>query len=164
MSATGLDVFDRTLQTTNVWLREIMADTAADRQLAWKILSVVLHKLRDHLPVELAAHLGSQLPLLVRGVYYDLYQPARQPIHCASFDMFVEEVAECLSDTRPTDPRLAIRAVFATLSRHVTPGQIDNVRAALPQSLRSAWEAAGDSRAASLARSEPDERQPPRSP
>lgn len=24
MSATGLDVFDRTLQTTNIWLDEIM--------------------------------------------------------------------------------------------------------------------------------------------
>ena len=76
MSATGLDVFDKTLQTTNIWLNEIMDEMGPDRQIAWKALSTVLHKLRDRLPVEAAAHLGAQLPLLVRGVYYDQYQPA----------------------------------------------------------------------------------------
>ena len=32
MSATGLDVFDKTLQTTNIWLDEIMAKLGPDRQ------------------------------------------------------------------------------------------------------------------------------------
>ncbi|MGK6357046.1 DUF2267 domain-containing protein [Sphingomonas sp. DT-207] len=70
MSATGLDVFDKTIQTTNIWLDEIMAEIGPDRQIAWKVLSTVLHKLRDRLPVEAAAHFGAQLPLLVRGAYY----------------------------------------------------------------------------------------------
>jgi uncharacterized protein (DUF2267 family) len=140
MSATGLEVFDRTLQTTNTWLGEIMQQLETDRHVAWKVLSVVLHKLRDRLPVELAAHLGSQLPLLVRGVFYDQYQPARQPSDCRTLDAFVAEVAEWLADTRPVDPKLAIRAVFAVLSRHVPAGQLDNVRGALPSSLRSFWE------------------------
>ena len=52
MSATGLDVFDKTLQTTNIWLDEITERIGPDRQLAWKVLSVVLHKLRDRMPVE----------------------------------------------------------------------------------------------------------------
>ena len=56
MSATGLQVFDRTLQITHIWLDEIMADIGPDRQVAWKVLTVVLHKLRDRLPIELAAH------------------------------------------------------------------------------------------------------------
>jgi hypothetical protein len=47
MSATGLDVFDKTLQTTNSWLDEISDALGPDRKLAWKVLSVVLHKLRE---------------------------------------------------------------------------------------------------------------------
>lgn len=78
MAATGLEVFDKTLQTTNIWLDDIMAEIGPDRQLAWKVLSTVLHKLRDRMPVEAAAHLGAQLPLLVRGAYYDQYIPARR--------------------------------------------------------------------------------------
>ena len=82
MSANGLEVFDKTIQTTHIWLNEITEVIGPHRQLAWKVLSTVLHKLRDRLPVEVAAHLGAQLPLLVRGVYYDQFQPAKQPTRC----------------------------------------------------------------------------------
>lgn len=141
MSATGLDVFDKTLQTTNIWLNEITSKLGPDERVAWKVLSVVLHKLRDRLPIELSAHLAAELPLLVRGVYYDQYEPAKQPTGC-DLDDFVEEVAEWLTDTRPVDPKDAIQAVFAVLSRHIPRGQIDNVQNALPKDLRSFWAAA----------------------
>ena len=49
MSATGLDVFDQTLQITNIWLDEIMAKLGPDRQVAWHALGAVLHALRDRL-------------------------------------------------------------------------------------------------------------------
>jgi uncharacterized protein (DUF2267 family) len=140
MSTTGLPVFDKTLQTTNVWLGEIEREIGPDRQIAWKVLSTVLHKLRDRLPVELSAHLGSQLPLLVRGVYYDQYQPARQPANCSSLDEFVDEVADWLSDVRPVNPKTAVDSVFRVLSHHLDPGQVGKVRQALPKSLRQLWE------------------------
>lgn len=142
MSATGLGVFDRTLQVTNIWLNEIMEVVGPDRHVAWKVLSVVLHKLRDRLPVELAAHLGAQLPLLVRGVYYDQYQPAKQPIRCETLEEFVDEVSEWLSDTRPVDAKDAVHAVFAVLSRHLPEGQIAKVLDALPRPIRSSFETA----------------------
>ena len=142
MSATGLDVFDKTLQTTNIWLNEIMERLGPDRQVAWKVLSTVLHKLRDRLPVELSAHLGSQLPLLVRGVYYDQYEPARQPSDCDTPGQFTDEVAEWLTDIRPVDPDEAIRAVFEVLTRHVSEGQIVKVRNALPKGIRMLWDGA----------------------
>ena len=144
MSATGLDVFDKTLQTTNIWLNEIMEAVGPDRRTAWKVLSVVLHKLRDRLPVEVAAHLGAQLPLLVRGVYYDQFQPARQPTDCRTLDDFVEEVQEWLADTRPTDAKDAVRAVFAVLNRHVSPGEIAKLKDALPRSICAGFEAAAE--------------------
>jgi uncharacterized protein (DUF2267 family) len=146
MSTTGLDVFDRTLQTTNIWLDEIMEVVGPDRKVAWKVLSVVLHKLRDRLPVNVAAHLGAQLPLLVRGVYYDQFEPEKQPTDYRTFEEFVDEVAKWLSDTRPVDPKEAIQAVFATLSRHVDPGQVVKVMEVLPTSIRAAFEMAPEMR------------------
>jgi uncharacterized protein (DUF2267 family) len=69
MSMTGLDVFDRTLQETNVGLKELMEDLHCDdRQKAYLALRAVLHALRDRLPVHEAVQLGAQLPLLVRGI------------------------------------------------------------------------------------------------
>ena len=139
MSANGLEVFDKTLETTHIWLKEIMADLGPDRHVAWKVLSVVLHKLRDRLPLGLAAHLGCQLPLLIRGVYYDQFEPAKLPTQCDNREQFVAEVAEWLTDTRPVDPDLAVRSVFGVLSRHVSEGQIAKVREALPRDLRQSW-------------------------
>lgn len=84
MTATGLDVIDKTVQTTNIWLNEIMDDLGPDRQFAWHVLGVVLRALRDRLPAELGANLGAELPLLIRGAYYDQYQPscAEPGSHC----------------------------------------------------------------------------------
>lgn len=140
MSNTGLDVFDKTLQITNHWFNEIMEEVGPNRQVAWKVLNAVLHKLRDRLTVDLAAHLGAQLPMLVRGAYYDQYEPSRQPERWSSMQEFIAEVNQAMSGIRPTDPRLAIAAVFGVLSRHLAEGQIVTVRDSLPKAVRSAWE------------------------
>src|SRR5687767_7716576 len=142
MSATGLDVFDKTLQTTNIWLNEIMDRLGPDRQVAWKVLSTVLHRLRDRLPVDLAAHLGAQLPLLIRGVYYDQFTPAKLPTDCNSPEEFRAEVGEWLSDIRAVDPDEAIAAVFGLLDRHLSEGQVAKLRNALPKGLRMVWDGA----------------------
>ena len=144
MSANGLDAFDKTIQTTNIWLNEIMEQIGPDRQVAWKALSTVLHKLRDRLPIGLAAHLGAELPLLVRGVYYDQFEPAKLPNDCDTPEQFVAEVAKWLGDTRTVDPDLATRAVFGVLSRSVAPGQLDKVCQALPKQLRQWFEGMRD--------------------
>lgn len=139
MSSFGLEVFDRTFQTTNIWLDEIMEKLGPDRQIAWKVLSTVLHKLRDMLQPDLAAHLGAQLPLLVRGVYYDLYEPSKQPTALRTREDFVAEVEKWLSDVRPIDPEIAIQTVFGVLNRHLSAGQVAKVREALPGSTRALW-------------------------
>src|SRR5687768_2070797 len=60
MSTSGIAVFDKTLQTTNIWLDDIMRDLGPDRQLAWHVLGVVLRAMRDRLSADLAANLSSQ--------------------------------------------------------------------------------------------------------
>lgn len=146
MSATGLDVFDRTLQITNTWLDDIMEIVGPDRQIAWHILGAVLRTLRDRLTLGLAAHLGAQLPLLVRGLYYDQWQPSKQPSDLRSAEEFLDHVAEGLTGIRPVDVKEATRAVFKVLENHIEPNQVANVREALPANIRSLWPASGDTR------------------
>src|SRR5262249_61108295 len=104
MSATGLDVFDRTLQTTHIWLDEIMADLGPDRRVAWHALGAVLHALRDRLQLGLAVHLGAQLPLLVRGLYYDQWRPTAENFKLATAEEFRDHVPQGLCSTRPPRP------------------------------------------------------------
>lgn len=139
MSATGLDVFDTTLQKTHIWLNEISEIMGEDRQTAWVVLGAVLRAIRDRLPVELAANLSAQLPLLVRGAYYDQFNPSVQPLTYRSLDEFLTEVTTRMRTAKPVDPRAATHAVFGVLTRHLTPEQIEKVRHALPEDVRAAW-------------------------
>ena len=139
MSVTGLEVLDKSVQTTNIWLDEIMEEIGPDRRVAWHSLRAVLHALRDRLPLDQAAHLGAQLPIVIRGLYYDQWHPAGKPEKWRTQDEFVARLNEELSDTRPTDPCDATRAVFRTISNHVSPGQVDKVRQSLPEDIRRLW-------------------------
>lgn len=143
MSATGLEVFDRTLQTTNIWLDEIMTELGPDRQVAWHALGSVLHALRDRLQIGLAVHLGAQLPLLVRGLYYDQWRPTEQTLKLRSAEVFLDHVSEGMRGVRPVNVQSAAQAVFRVLSHHVDPYQVDKVRQALPESIRALWPAGG---------------------
>src|SRR5215218_1121848 len=119
MSATGLDVFDKTLQSTHIWLDELMAEIGSDRQAAWHVLGAVLRAVRDRIPLELAVHLGSQLPLLVRGLDYDQWHaPGRLDEKPRSLDVFLQPMVEQLAQIRPINASNATQAVFRILSRH----------------------------------------------
>ncbi len=73
MATTGLKAFDTTVEKTNLWLKEIMAEMGTnDRHRAYLALSAVLHALRDRLPMEEAIQLGAQLPMLIRGLFYEV--------------------------------------------------------------------------------------------
>ena len=144
MSTSGLDVFDKTLQTTHIWLDQIMKELGPDRRVAWHALGAVLHALRDRLQVGLAVHLGAQLPLLVRGLYYDQWHPSDQALKQRSAQAFLDHVSEGLADIRPVNVKDASGAVFRVLDHYVDPHQIQKVRAALPQNIRALWPSGED--------------------
>jgi len=139
MSATGLDVFDKTLQTTNIWLNDLTDELGPDRQRSWHVLGAVLRTLRDRLTTDQAAHLSAELPLLVRGLYYDQYRPSMQPLVTRSLDEFLSLVAAGLVDIRPVGAEDAARAVFRLLSRRLPAGQVAKVRQALAEEIRVLW-------------------------
>lgn len=143
MSTTGLDVFDKTLQTTNIWLEEVMETVGPDRKVAWHVLGAVLRTLRDRLPPELAAHLGAQLPLLVRGAYYDQFRPGHSPERLNTDDEFLTHVAGDFGGIRPVNVRAATSSVLSVLDRHVAPGLAEKVKVAMPVRIRALWPAAG---------------------
>jgi len=140
MSVTGLDVFDRTLEKTVVWLNELMDETGwQDRHLAYTALRAVLHGLRDRLTAEEAVDLGAQLPMLVRGFYYEGWRPAGRPFKYRHKEEFLQHVGRELPSLEEPDVETAARAVFKLLADHVTAGEIGQVRSQLPEDVRALW-------------------------
>jgi uncharacterized protein (DUF2267 family) len=90
---TGLDVFDSTVQQTNLWLKDLMERIETDdRHLAYQALRATLHTIRDRLGPETAVHFGAQLPMLIRGLYYEGWQLTGTPKRTRHLDDFVDDV------------------------------------------------------------------------
>ena len=138
MSATGLTVFDETIQKTNTWLKEISETLGSDRHRAYQALRAVLHCLRDRLIIDEVAHLGDQLPMLVRGIYYEAWRPSGKPEKIRSQEDFLAQIAAHLANAH-IGPEEAARAVFQVLEKHVTRGELDDVIGELPQNIRMLW-------------------------
>lgn len=142
MSNTGLGVFDSTLQKTHIWLDDIMSELGwtNERQRAYLALRSVLHALRDRLPMTEALDLGAQLPMLVRGFYYEGWKPADTPRKERHKEEFLAHVQHAFRNDERMDAEQIVRAVFRVLARHVGEGEIKDIRLTLPAELRELWE------------------------
>jgi uncharacterized protein (DUF2267 family) len=140
MATSGLEVFDSTLQQTHIWLQQIMTRLGRDdRHRAYLALRTVLHALRDRLPPELAVHLGAQLPMLVRGFYYEGWRMGATPNRERHKEAFLEPLRHAFSREPGLDPEPIARAVFAVLAREIDPGEVGKVVRSLPAELRELW-------------------------
>ncbi|HEX9870658.1 MAG TPA: DUF2267 domain-containing protein [Candidatus Tectomicrobia bacterium] len=101
-------------------------------------LKATLHALRDRLMVDEVAHLGAQLPLLIRGMYYEGWNPAGKPVKERRKAAFLTEVqASFRAGKLDTEP--IVRGVFTVLAKHVTAGEIAAVTQMLAPELLDLW-------------------------
>jgi uncharacterized protein (DUF2267 family) len=137
MAETGIRAFDTTLNKTHAWLHEIMEELGTkDRQRAYLALRSTLHALRDRLPPEEAVELGAQLPMLVRGFYYEGWKPSATPRRERTQQQFLEHVRHDFPEEGDFFPERAARAVLKVLGRHVTHGEIRAVKHLLPEPIQ----------------------------
>jgi nucleotide-binding universal stress UspA family protein/uncharacterized protein (DUF2267 family) len=131
---------EHTVRTSNHWLRDVrlrMGEGHANQ--AFRVLRAVLHVLRDHLTVGHVASLGAQLPLLLRGILYEGWDPSRKLAKERHKADFVEQVRAQIAPEPLEQPERAIRGVFAALSKHLTAGEVAKLRRALPHEIRELW-------------------------
>lgn len=143
MSITGLAVFDKTLHETNLWLKEVADALDVDsREDAYAALKAALHALRDRIGPENAVHLGAQLPILLRGVFYEGWQPAKTPTHERHIDPFLDGLGRRLPDRLAGEPEPVARAVFNVIWQRIDAGEVAKLIEMLPHELRELWVAA----------------------
>lgn len=139
MSRTGVDSLDRSIDKTNTWLADVASGFGTeDRKLAYRVTRSWMHTLRDRLPVPVAAHIAAQLPDLLRGVFYEGWNPSKVPMKYGR-DEYISRFAHD-AQIHNTEVANAGRVVTAAMRRHMSAGAIDEALGALPADVRHLME------------------------
>jgi uncharacterized protein (DUF2267 family) len=135
MSAQHLEVLETTLHKTHEWLAAISDQSHLDTHESYQALRAVLQTLRDRLPTDEAAHLAAQLPLLVRGIFYEGWRPSEVPFK-ADLEDFLNSVSEKMVTPRPIDPLLLTQQVLGVMNRFLGEGEMEKIRGLLHKKLQ----------------------------
>lgn len=140
MKTTGITAIDHAPQVVAEWLNLLQEDLGwPDRGRAYLLLRETLHAIRDFLTVAEAADLSAQLPLLIRGIFFDGWVPARTPAKLRSVDDFLDRVTKAFANDPLVEPDVAVASVFAVLRRQISPGEYRQVAWAMRKPLRDLW-------------------------
>lgn len=132
--------FDSTVQKSQIWLKDIQqrANLANEHQ-ALLALRAVLHALRDRLTVGEAVEVAAQMPMLIRGLYFDGWVPSSTPVKERHKEQFLEHIRQQFTQSPDVDPEQLVSAVFGYLSEKITAGEISDVKKMLPPEIRALW-------------------------
>ena len=115
-------------------------DWREDRGRAYLALRAVLHALRDRLTVSEVADLAAQLPMVVRGFFYEGWHPAGKPTRERKKSDFFAHVGYEFPQQPPDDVARIVRGVFKLLSNRVSAGEIADVKSMMPRDIHALWE------------------------
>ena len=121
---------------TNVWLRDILSQLKwQSKESAYQALRGTLHALRDRLPAEKAVDLAAQLPLVVKGMYYDGWT-LRDKSEKFKKEEFARRVHAQFEFDDSVNPAEVIRAVLRVMHKHMSEGELRDVKLNMPKDIQ----------------------------
>ena len=131
-------------QHAREFLREVAKElgTPDDMNHAGRVFTSVMHSFRDMFTPEESLQMISQLPLYVRAVYIDGWKIGRHPRRLKRLDDFLNDVQFNCKNTASRDfgtlenTKREVEAVFRVIKRHVSEGEIKDVKSQLPTEIQ----------------------------
>jgi uncharacterized protein (DUF2267 family) len=133
--------FDKQCKETLTWVYDVAGRTAYPEREDWAFnaLRSVLHAIRDRTTIEEAFHLAAQLPVLLRGYYFEGYRPSGKKIKMNAGQFFIR-IRKDLGPSNELTPEEAFSAVLKVLYEHVSIGEIEDVKHSMPKDIVNIWE------------------------
>jgi uncharacterized protein (DUF2267 family) len=139
---TGTRNIDEAVHKLNIWLLQLMKELNWDsRERALSAYRATMHTLRDLLPYHNAVHLGAQLPLILKGIYYDGWVPKDIPLYEVNTPAEFYELIRCelgsgnLKFDNETIKKFT-HAVLKTMVNHMGESEMRKIKAVLRENVR----------------------------
>jgi uncharacterized protein (DUF2267 family) len=135
-----LDLFDTTVQETYSWIRDVLHETGwEDRHYGLQALRGVLQAVRDEITEDQSGHLAAQLPTLLRGLYFEGWDPSRAPAGDRDAQRFIDRIRPHFAGYgQAIDFGWLTRAVLRVMKKRV-PGSYEKIKITMPKELRELW-------------------------
>lgn len=135
-----VSVFEQSVMKSELWIKELHKDLhwiGADG--VYHLLRAVLQTVREQLSIDEAAHLAAQLPMVLRGVFYEGWDPKSLPPKGLGREDFISAVRAKMGNCGEIryDLNEAIRSALLVIKKHVSDGEMQEVIGALKPTLRS---------------------------
>lgn len=142
MSSQGLEAIDHTVHLTHEWINELSARLGyTSKRSALRLMREALHAVRDRLLVDELAQFSAQLPLLIRGMLFENWVPKNTPVKERKIEAIAADIGKVMDDDSEYRGIQDIACVFDLLNNRISRGEIEDIRASLPESLRALWAA-----------------------
>ena len=129
---THLDIFASNIEKVREMLKIISIRFGwTDEHRAYSALLAVLHTLRDTFPIEQAIGFGNDLPVLIRGFYYDGWKPSENRERLSKED-FISRVEEFVMPYPEEETEDIIKAVCMALLDSIAPDEVARLKTILP--------------------------------
>jgi uncharacterized protein (DUF2267 family) len=145
--------FDRLNQTATPWVESMMAGlSTADSHQALRALGAGLEALRDLLTPAQAARFGARLPALIRGLFFERWDPTITPREIRHRSQFLALVGEKYAPRADVPTDVIAAAFLGVLARHLDTEKLVQVASKVPSPLERLRHAAtaGSANGASL--------------
>jgi uncharacterized protein (DUF2267 family) len=140
MKRKTINLVDHAIEKAYQWIDELHANLPwDDRGKTIRLLRATLHALRDWLPVNETSQLGAQLPTLIRGLLIRVGNPQHKPEHPRNRDGFLTRIGSDMAPDVVFEIEDAVSIVFAPLARHVSAGEIKDIRSNMPSDMKELW-------------------------
>jgi len=136
---TAIQELNASVRATEDWIDDLMHRLGwHDRERTYLALLAALHALRDCLSRDEAVYIGTHLPALLRGLYYEGWHAGGRG-SARSCSALLERIHDGVHRDPAVDAEQVARAVFALLAAHMPPAELEDAKAATPKPLHNLW-------------------------
>lgn len=135
---SSIDIVNHNIKTINTWLKDISEELGGiGEEAAWGHLKAVLQTVRDRITVDEAADFAAQLPMIVRGLYFEGWRPAETPHKWRDRQEYLDAFTHKLENAGSGEEIL--KAVLRVLDRHLDSNELMRVKEMHPKDVWDLW-------------------------
>ena len=134
--------FEKYAAKGNEMINKLADDLDISRDKAARILRATLHALRNRISTDESFHILSQLPMALKALYVDGWNPNKSFVRIKHLKDFIAEIKNEDGITSLYDyenyesSKNSLQAVFRTLNYYISQGEMGDIINSLPLEIR----------------------------